>query len=463
MKLNMKSISLKNLLLLTFIGFSILIISAVILSTNFLLENEFLSYIDHSQHQRVEEISEEIKSVYEENLELTPSLKATLDNYVLNGYIIEVYSSNNQLYNSFEENAEAISALRQAYAAQESEALQYFDDVYAVFINTFDTQEESLSIHLSMYRPLFIQQEGFTHLSSLNQIYLYVGGITFIIALVLGTLLTKLLLNPLRTLYRNIETIEQGDYNQDITSNSSILEYQQITNSFNNINLSLQKQKKARKNLSADLSHEFRTPLTAMKLTLENIEEGVWEFDSKILDSLLSEIGKMQLLVDDIHKLEQAESESLTMNKEIIDLKDLVNQSLVLLAPLIAEKNIQVDLQLNSMDIECDRYRIGQVITNVLSNGIKYNRDHGHLSIHGVSSDSTVTLSIKDTGIGISKDHLDYVFKRFYRSTSEKVQTQSGTGVGLAIAEEIMHAHNGKILAFSELDKGTEIILIFKK
>lgn len=460
--MNKNRVTLKTLFLVSLISFSILIITIVAITTNVLLKNEFLHYIDVSQEDKVLELKDTLTESLNASNGISKELLVILEQEVMNGFVVQITHKHSMLYDGFMVNSQLIADLSKVYALEEQKTLTHFDSIYAIYQSEIVLNDKNIDVLVYTYRPLFIKNQGFEHLSSLNTVFIYVGLIAIFFAVILGFFLSKILVSPLEKLIVKLNLMEYGKYEAIKESATSIFEYQQIEASFNKLNDSLQMQKTLRKNLSSDLSHELRTPLTAIILTLQNIEEGIWQFDKDTQTSLLAETEKMQILINDIHKLEQVQSQMYVLNIEKVDIVPIIQNILLLYKTVIVDKRIIIHMDFKEKCILADTHRFSQVIMNVVSNSLKYTHDRSEIFIRSYADNDSTIVSIKDTGIGMDKGVQSKVFNRFYRSKDVNVVSQKGSGIGLTVVANIMEAHGGEVLVFSELGSGTEIVLIFK-
>ncbi|MDR1537187.1 MAG: cell wall metabolism sensor histidine kinase WalK [Clostridiales bacterium] len=223
-----------------------------------------------------------------------------------------------------------------------------------------------------------------------------------------------------------------------------------------------------RKEFVANVSHELRTPLTTVKTYTETLLDGALEDEAVAVNFLKvvdSEASRMSVLVQDLLELSRLDNSQLNLDLEVIDLDALIvksiRQNLVL-----AEKKRQ-SIKYSPPDEECficaDSGRINQVLTNIISNSVKYSLEESEIRVDIEVSEDYFSVYIKDNGIGIPKEDLRRVFERFYRVDKARSRAMGGTGLGLAIAKEIMEAHGFKISINSDLGKGTTMILRFDR
>ena len=148
------------------------------------------------------------------------------------------------------------------------------------------------------------------------------------------------------------------------------------------------------------------------------------------------------------------------MNKEVVKLRDYIKTIVYNYEGKALEKNIEIKYQLEDLEVIIDKEKFAQVIINILSNAIKYNNGNGKIYVKAFMKDNNVNISIKDSGIGIPESELKNIFERFYRVDKSRGANEKGMGVGLTISKSIVNAHGGEIKVFSEVNKGSEFLII---
>jgi len=220
-----------------------------------------------------------------------------------------------------------------------------------------------------------------------------------------------------------------------------------------------------RREFVANVSHELRTPLTTVKGYVETLLENNVDdvMKQKFLNVINNETDRMTLLVQDLLELSRFDNSQIKLNKQIVDIYSLVKDVCFAQRIQIKEKhqNLKINLPEEEKILKIDPHRISQVVTNILSNAIKYSEENASIEVSSKVGEKSLQIIIKDTGIGIPKDDLSRVFERFYRVDKARSRAMGGTGLGLAIAKEIMQAHNGDIKIESEYTKGTTVKIIF--
>jgi len=228
-----------------------------------------------------------------------------------------------------------------------------------------------------------------------------------------------------------------------------------------------EKLEKSRKEFVANVSHELRTPLTTVKSYTETLADSVVDdsFDKDMFLSFLkvinSETDRMTRLVKDLLLLSSLGYSAGEETYEKIDIAFLTGSVVEKLQHYAKEKNQTLEYEpVNSLPpFMGNSDRIEQVITNIITNAIKYTPQNGSITITTMHVFDTITIKIKDNGIGIPKKDLDHIFERFYRVDKARSREMGGTGLGLAIAKEIVEAHKGTISIKSSTNNGTEVMI----
>jgi signal transduction histidine kinase len=265
---------------------------------------------------------------------------------------------------------------------------------------------------------------------------------------------------PLDELFNASERVANGDYSVRVQEKGPP-EVHSLTRSFNSMAERLQVSDQQRRNMLADISHELRTPITVIQGTVEGMLDGVYPVDEARLKSISEETQILSRLVEDLRTLALAESGALRLKREPTNLAGLIRDSVSGFEAQAKEKDIQIELALaDGEDAGVDPQRIREVLTNLLSNALRYTPRGGKIKVDlteaGLSTERNVTISIADSGPGIESVLLPHVFDRFYKSSDS-----GGMGLGLSIAKYLVEAHGGKIRAESEVGKGTKIIFSF--
>ena len=276
----------------------------------------------------------------------------------------------------------------------------------------------------------------------------------------LGTVLVWLLsrrtLSPLRSLGVAARRLGRGDLSQRAET-SGPTEIRELAQSFNLMAADLEEAERHRRNLTADIAHELRTPLSNIQGYLEAIRDGVVQPSPETIDTIHGQATQLSRLVDDLRLLAQVESGDLLLDRSALRLEDLLSSCADAVRPRAAAKNINlvVNIETGLPDLEVDGSRISQVIGNLLENAITHTPHGGRVTLSGAMSEGQATISVADTGPGIAPGDLSRVFDRFYRADPSRARATGGSGLGLTIARRLVEAHGGSIEAESTVGEGS--------
>ena len=219
------------------------------------------------------------------------------------------------------------------------------------------------------------------------------------------------------------------------------------------------KAEKMRKEFSANVSHELKTPLTSINGYAEIIESGLTSREDtiKFAGTIRKEGNRLLELIDSIIKLSKLDEDFEEKEFELVDLYELANSTVEKFSIVAEEKNISLNIEGSHNQIQANKSMMEELLYNLIDNGIKYNKTGGSVNVKIEYTLSSTILTVTDTGIGISKADQERVFERFYMA--DKSRGKQSTGLGLSIVKHIVEYHNGKITLKSQEDKGTEITI----
>jgi signal transduction histidine kinase len=306
---------------------------------------------------------------------------------------------------------------------------------------------------------LVVAAEGTVHeslesefLSQVNRSLVWAAVTAGVVALVLGLVLARQLSAPIRDLTQAAHRLAGGEMTQvQVRSDDEIGELGQA---FNLMARSLAQQETLRRNLMADIAHELRTPLTVIRSDLEALLDGVYEPTPETLASVQEETLLLARLVDDLRALAQAEAGQLRLEKEPLDLADLLRGVATgfELQARSQGQELRLDLPPDLPPIVADPQRVRQVAANLVSNALRHAPDAGQVVISALALPGELRVSVADDGPGIAPEDLDRVFERFWHGAQRRAL---GSGLGLTIARELIRAHGGRIWVESELGQGS--------
>lgn len=303
-----------------------------------------------------------------------------------------------------------------------------------------------------------LSDEEIMYLNRVRAIIIYVSLFALVIAVIFSYIFSSKLTKPIRRLLKATNDIKSGDYTARVEVDG-IDELSNLGHSFNIMAQSIENSDKWRKQIIADSAHELRTPVSLIQGNLEMILEGVYNPDREHLENIYSETKTLSRLIKELQELSSAESGSMVLQKEKLNIQELLNTTIKIFTPGTSVRFL-TSIDENIPLITGDYQKLKQVVSNIISNGIKYTEDNGEIHISAYLKNSDAIIKISDNGCGISSDDTEKIFERFYRTDSSRNRKTGGSGLGLAISREIIKLHNGRIYAESEENKGTTITIV---
>ncbi len=289
-------------------------------------------------------------------------------------------------------------------------------------------------------------------------------------AAALGTLLVWLLsrrtLAPLQNLGAAARRLGRGDLSQRAETTGPT-EIRELAYSFNVMAEGLEEAERQRRNLTADVAHELRTPLSNIQGYLEAIKDGLIDPTPETIETIHGQALHLSRLVEDLRVLAQVESGALQLQLSQVQIGELLQSSVEAVRPRADTKRIDLslDTQLSLPTVDMDSTRISQVIGNLLENAITHTPEDGRVMVsartirQAQDEGQALEVTVADTGPGIAPEELTRIFDRFYRADPSRDRSTGGVGLGLTIARRLAEAHGGTIEVESELGQGSRFTM----
>jgi signal transduction histidine kinase len=302
------------------------------------------------------------------------------------------------------------------------------------------------------------------YLKRTNLALLYAALGAALVALALGTILARTLSHPLRDLTAAIHAMAKGDLKQHVTVKSRD-EIGELAAAFNQMSSDLDRLNVSRRQMTADIAHDLRSPLTVIGGYMESMRDGVLKPTPERLDVIHAEVQHLQRLVEDLRTLSQADAGELTLNREQVAPLALLERMVKSYGHLAAQQKVTLEVQGKSSlpDISLDPDRLAQVFGNLITNSLRYTPQGGKIILAANQVENLLEFSVQDNGKGIAAEALPHIFDRFYRADPARAQGSvpgfgvNESGLGLAIARSIVEAHGGSISAESQVCRGTTV------
>lgn len=294
------------------------------------------------------------------------------------------------------------------------------------------------------------------YITEINRaLWIGAGGATAL-ALVLAVFMARMLTRPLQELAHASRQMAQGNLQQTVPVRGQD-ELGELAIAFNQMSAELDRANQSRRQMTADIAHDLRSPLTVLSGYLEAMEDGSLAPTPTRLALMQQEVRTLQRLVTDLRTLSLADTGKLTLQKEPTDIAGLLVQVHNTFAHQATQQEISllVKAEDNLPDIPLDNARMRQVLGNLVSNALRYTPIDGTITLTGSKTDSGLQLAVTDTGSGIPEADLPNIFNRFYRGDSSRQDGNGESGLGLAIAKSLVVAHGGNIAVTSTQGKGT--------
>lgn len=303
-------------------------------------------------------------------------------------------------------------------------------------------------------RDLFIQR------IQINLLIIAVAAV--LLSLILGWIFSRIISRPIRDLTAAALEVSRGNLDQSVQIRSKD-EIGELARVFNEMTSKLDQLLKARKQMTADIAHELRTPISVILGHAEGIHDGVIPASNETLEIIREESIRLEHLVNDLRMLALSDAGELQLDQKAVGPVALMNIAYdhfhfqAQARGITLKMNLDPDLPAVLMDLD----RMTQVISNIMENAIRNTPAGGEIVLSArLTGRGDVEFSVEDNGYGIEKGDLDRIFDRLYRSDQSRQRDKGGTGLGLALAKMIVEQHSGKIRAESEPGQGTKMVII---
>lgn len=290
--------------------------------------------------------------------------------------------------------------------------------------------------------------------------------ILFVLSLIILLFFTEMVYIPLKKITLATEQYASGNLHYEFSVDSGDeMGYLAATLSY--MASEIARGEDNQKKFIANVSHDFRSPLTSIRGYLEAMLDGTIppEMHEKYLGIVLSETERLTKLTNGLLALNNLNMKGVVLDYSDFDINEVIKSTVMSFEGTCEKKNISIDLVLydESLYVHADEMKIGQVLYNLLDNAIKFSHSDSTIRIEASEKHNKAFISVKDSGIGIPKDQVKFVFDRFYKSDLSRGKDKKGTGLGLSIVKEIINAHNEHINVISTEGVGTEFIFSLAK
>lgn len=301
------------------------------------------------------------------------------------------------------------------------------------------------------------------HMAILSVMLLVCYIFGFVFMWFFGSVNNRSILKPIYSMTKTAENISITNMKEKIDVSQAKYELRDLAITLNDMLDRINKEYEKQKRFVSDVSHELRTPISIVNGYASMLKRWGKEDEAILeesIEAIIDEARNMQILVENLLTLVRADNQTLKFNKEIFYMNELIEE-VTSESLMINAKKQDIDCEaVQSIKVNLDLQMIKQMLRIFVDNAVKYTPQDGRVFIKCMIEDSQCVVRIKDSGIGISKEDLPYIFDRFYRSDESRTRDTGGHGLGLSIAKAIVLGHGGKIKVKSKKDEGSEFIII---
>ena len=289
-----------------------------------------------------------------------------------------------------------------------------------------------------------------------NQLFIIILAV-LLIAFLIAYTISKKICKPILNITNTSKKLSEGNYNVVFDSGTDIKEINQLESTLNSAALELSKTEELRRDLLANVSHDLKTPLTLIKANAEMVKDLTYKNKGKRdknLNTIIEEVDRLNLLVEDILDLSKIQSNAVKLDKENFDL-DILIKSIIEKFSILEEDGYKIEYTGFSYNINADKKKIEQVIYNLLNNAINYTGEDKKVYIALKDLESKIRLEVKDTGSGIDLEDINHIWDKYYKVDKKYKRVTHGTGLGLSIVKNILIMHEYKYGVESDKGIGT--------
>lgn len=458
-----KKTSLNKRLIITLVSVILLVVVAIGVSINKVFQKKFGDYITKNYDKEVSVMLNSIESGYKDNKWDVMNIKKMGDIAISKGIFVEVYDQDkNLVWGAMQSNRSRCHEVMGSIRNNMNNMHNNWDGDYTVELHElYDGSQKPIGIaSVGSYGSLYYMDNDVDFLNEINKIIAILGIVMTIITIMIAILIANKISRPIEIVSNMANEMGKGGYKQKLEYESNISEIDKLISSINELAYKLDEQENLRKRLTTDVAHELRTPLTNIQTHIEAMIDGIWEPSNERLNSVNEEVIRLTHLVNELKNLAKFDSEKSKLELSEVDVAGIIKNTIYNNQASALEKNINITSDIEDITTYLDKEKITQVVLNILSNAIRYTNEYGNINIRAYRDNNDIKIHIKDDGIGIPNDKMNYIFERFYRIDESRSKDTGGIGVGLTIVKSIVDLHGGSIYVNSVEGKGSEFVVV---
>ena len=300
------------------------------------------------------------------------------------------------------------------------------------------------SVHMWVYgSEALLSQTDEEFRNNSYQAMVFATALAIVLASCIGFLFARTLVSPINRMTTTAKAIKEGDLSARTELHGED-EIAHLGETFDAMADSIERDRELERRLTTDVAHELRTPLMAIQSTVEAMVDGVFEADPEHLETVNSEVQRLSRLVDSLLKLSRLENRANPMKEEVVDVGQLISGIIATHDAFVADSGLTLKYEMEQgVRVLGDADMIRQATANLISNAVRYTSEGGLVTVRVKRGDIMASISVQDTGIGLTPDEAKMVFSRFWRADAGRTRESGGLGIGLSVVKEIVERHNG--------------------
>jgi len=462
-------IRLRTKLMLAFVAVTVILFGLISLFANVLLDKQFKEYVIDQQEKENQAVVAVLSKGYQDwgNTWDANGIEIVGANALERGLMLRIEGKDGTvLWDAMVHNSGQCAAIIQNMSQIMKRHYDNFKGGYVEkdYPITIDGQVVGTTV-VGYYGPYFYTESDIQFLNTLNRLLWVGAGIAMLLSLGLGFIIARQLSTPIKRVTDAARQIADGNLIERVTEKSTTTEIVELTDTVNSLADSLEKQEILRKRLTADVAHELRTPLATLQSHIEAMQDGVWEMDIQRLNLCHEETVRLAKIVQSLEELTRYDQENIQLNKRPMNLNGLIEKVAKTFEAEFLRKGVDISLDLPAKlsTLAVDEDKMTQALINLVSNSLKFTPEGGNVTMTLRDEGKDYCITVADTGVGISKEDMPYIFERFFRADQSRNKKTGGSGIGLAIVKSIVEAHSGRVEVQSQRDIGSVFKLYLPK
>lgn len=415
---------------------------------SFVWEQHFQTYTQANIYKLAESTAEQIAEIYSDTGTLDNVGIATVAGYAakLNGVGVKIFDNQtgSVVYDSTIPPSENGNDMPDKDYSRGSLAPPPGDSDQLAIAPIITDNVAVGSVHMWVYgSEALLSQTDEEFRNNSYQAMVFATALAIVLASCIGFLFARTLVSPINRMTTTAKAIKEGDLSARTELHGED-EIAHLGETFDAMADSIERDRELERRLTTDVAHELRTPLMAIQSTVEAMVDGVFEADEERLETVNSEVQRLSRLVDAILKLSRLESRSTPMKKEVVNVGELIAGIVATHEAFVADSGLTLKYEMEQgVRVLGDADMIRQATANLISNAVRYTSEGGLVTVRVKRGDIMASISVQDTGIGLTPDEAKMVFSRFWRADAGRTRESGGLGIGLSVVKEIVERHNG--------------------